>query len=94
MYANWNHLGIIVCHVGGASSCQTKQNSMYNFVFRGKFACLEEVNCRIKPGCKGHPPWPRGICSKCQPSAVTLNRQVISFFLYSSQLLKSNFHEV
>nr|XP_018916452.1 PREDICTED: nuclear protein localization protein 4 homolog [Bemisia tabaci] len=44
-------------------------------VDRGKFACLEEVNCRIKPGCKGHPPWPRGICSKCQPSAVTLNRQ-------------------
>ncbi|XP_026324791.1 nuclear protein localization protein 4 homolog [Hyposmocoma kahamanoa] len=42
----------------------------------GKFISLEELSCKIKPGCKEHPPWPRGICSACQPSAVTLNRQV------------------
>ncbi|CAG5032441.1 unnamed protein product [Parnassius apollo] len=41
----------------------------------GKFISLDELSCKIKPGCKEHPPWPRGICSKCQPSAVTLNRQ-------------------
>ncbi|KAL0841645.1 hypothetical protein ABMA28_015297 [Loxostege sticticalis] len=41
----------------------------------GKFVSLDEMSCKIKPGCKEHPPWPRGICSKCQPGAVTLNRQ-------------------
>ncbi|KAJ8683153.1 hypothetical protein QAD02_018945 [Eretmocerus hayati] len=44
-------------------------------VDRGKFLQLEDINCRIKSGCKDHPPWPRGVCSKCQPNAITLNRQ-------------------
>lgn len=43
---------------------------------RGKFVALEDINCRIKSGCRDHPPWPKGICSKCQPSALTLNRQI------------------
>ncbi|KAJ0177513.1 hypothetical protein K1T71_007522 [Dendrolimus kikuchii] len=41
----------------------------------GNFISLNELSCKIKPGCSEHPPWPRGICSKCQPGAVTLNRQ-------------------
>ncbi|KAM3960615.1 nuclear protein localization 4 [Aphomia sociella] len=41
----------------------------------GQFISLDELSCKIKPGCKEHPPWPRGICSACQPGAVTLNRQ-------------------
>ncbi|KAK4874625.1 hypothetical protein RN001_013985 [Aquatica leii] len=45
-------------------------------VDRGKFVALEDTSCRIKNGCKDHPPWPKGICSKCQPNAITLNRQV------------------
>uniref|UniRef100_A0A1B0GH88 Putative nuclear pore complex rnpl4 component sc npl4 n=1 Tax=Lutzomyia longipalpis TaxID=7200 RepID=A0A1B0GH88_LUTLO len=43
---------------------------------RGKFVALEDINCRIKAGCRDHPPWPKGICSKCQPLALTLNRQI------------------
>lgn len=43
---------------------------------RGKFTVLEDTSCRIKPGCTEHPPWPGGICTKCQPSAITLKRQV------------------
>ncbi|KAK5641222.1 hypothetical protein RI129_009769 [Pyrocoelia pectoralis] len=42
---------------------------------QGKFVALEDTSCRIKNGCKDHPPWPKGICSKCQPNAITLNRQ-------------------
>lgn len=45
-------------------------------VDRGKFVSLEDISCRIKTGCKDHPPWPKGICSKCQPNAITLNRQI------------------
>ncbi|XP_063961834.1 nuclear protein localization protein 4 homolog [Lytechinus pictus] len=44
-------------------------------VDKGKFAFLENISCKIKPGCTEHSPWPHGICTKCQPSAITLDRQ-------------------
>lgn len=53
---------------------------VYNFL-RGKYTNLEKLNCKIKPGCKEHPPWPRGICNKCTPPTVYLNRQVVLLYI-------------
>jgi len=37
---------------------------------------LEEPDFRVKPNCRqGHAPWPASFCSKCQPPAITLQRQ-------------------
>jgi hypothetical protein len=66
---------------------------LLSFNQRGKYVNLENLNCKIKSGCKEHPPWPRGICNKCQPNTVYLNRQVRKGNLKKKEdiLIKLNF---
>lgn len=63
---------------------------------RGKFAMLENISCQLRPGCRGHAPWPQGICTKCQPNALTLNRQVyrhVDMVMFENASLVEHFLE-
>lgn len=39
---------------------------------KGKFACLENISCKIKPDCTAHPPWPKGIKTISGPDKFIL----------------------
>jgi nuclear protein localization family protein 4 len=43
---------------------------------------LENVNCKVDVNCAYHEPYPKALCSRCQPGAVTLNRQVCFTFAF------------
>ncbi|GMT14952.1 hypothetical protein PFISCL1PPCAC_6249, partial [Pristionchus fissidentatus] len=36
---------------------------------------LENVNLSVDLNCPAHKPYPKGVCTKCRPPTVTLNRQ-------------------
>lgn len=61
---------------------------------RGKYLDLESLDCKIKPGCTEHLPWPKGICNKCQPSSVYLNRQTfrhVDNIMFENSQIVDNF---
>jgi len=61
-------------------------------VSKGKFTPLKNLSMKVNHTSRcSHEPYPKGICSKCQPSAVTLNRQpwrhVDSIIFENSQIV-------
>lgn len=57
------------------TSFHAHQRKLTGGVTKDKYVFLENISCRVKPNCGEHAPYPKGLCSKCQPSPVTLNRQ-------------------
>eukprot|EP00041_Stephanoeca_diplocostata_P026869 m.731867 g.731867 ORF g.731867 m.731867 type:complete len:595 (-) comp23063_c0_seq1:1732-3516(-) len=51
---------------------------------QGRLISLQEIKCAIDKECKSCPGYPKGVCSRCQPSAVRLTRQIFRHVDYLS----------
>lgn len=72
-YANENNIKHISFHayLKKLNESTNKRESGSSYI-----APLSQPNFKINKHCtNGHEPWPKGICSKCQPSAITLQQQ-------------------
>ncbi|UJR36531.1 hypothetical protein I4U23_029252 [Adineta vaga] len=57
-------------------SFQSYLRKLQNLATSDKYSALKNISCSIKEKCSsGHAPWPKGICTTCQPSPITLMRQ-------------------
>ncbi|KAK6459848.1 nuclear protein localization factor and ER translocation component [Scheffersomyces coipomensis] len=75
---------------------QTKNNKFNNSSY---IAPLDEPNFKINLHCPSgtHKPYPRGICSKCQPNAITLQLQkfrMVDHVEFSDSLIMNQFIDV
>jgi len=62
----------------------------------GRMLNLEEENCKINKDCKHCPGWPKSICTKCQPQAITVKRQTfrhVDYVEFASPTVVNTFIE-
>lgn len=79
-------------HVKEVNEHKNNKNRASSYI-----APLEEPNYAINLNCSGgHAPYPKGICSKCQPAPITLSQQdfrMVDHVEFADHLLLNNFIE-
>ncbi|KAI8066876.1 NPL4 family-domain-containing protein [Gongronella butleri] len=75
-YLEQNKIKHMSFHAYIRSISASQQNKAPSSAISTQLPPLEEPNYKVKVPCSGgHNPWPEGICTKCQPGTITLQRQ-------------------